>query len=239
MGCSAMDRQTPVLTFEVGHNSSGTRRSRMYDSESSELLVARVTGDVVDHPNTVAETFGAAVGERFPDAGQPERFAGVNRGVEVLTHHVLERIEVARGWVAGLGAGDVETDHAPIAVPHGELGDFTAVSSRAHGIGDRVQRERRIGGTTGETGEHRLHDLVECEPCLGVQLGSESNFGVDHAVGSEVLRAFHATRSSASRCCITPHVCAKVSRYNTRSLRLAPRLNHVARSSTSVVGRPA
>jgi hypothetical protein len=36
----------------------------------------------------------------------------------------VERVEVARGRVAGLGAGDVEAHHAGVAPAHGQLGDL-------------------------------------------------------------------------------------------------------------------
>ena len=52
-------------------------------------------GDVVDDAHTVTEPLGAAVLHRLPDRRQPERLAGVDGGVEVLAHHVLERVEVA------------------------------------------------------------------------------------------------------------------------------------------------
>ena len=40
IGCSAIDAHTPVLTFDVGHSSSGMRRSRTNDGQPAELLVA-------------------------------------------------------------------------------------------------------------------------------------------------------------------------------------------------------
>ena len=41
MGCSAIEPHTPVLTFDVGHSSSGMRVSRDVGSEPAELLAAR------------------------------------------------------------------------------------------------------------------------------------------------------------------------------------------------------
>jgi len=83
-----------------------------------------VHGDVVDDADAVAEPLGAAPLQRLPDRRQPERLARVDRDVEVLPRHVLERVEVAGRRAAGLGAGDVEPDHADIAVPHRKLGDL-------------------------------------------------------------------------------------------------------------------
>ena len=45
----------------------------------------------------------------------------------------LERVEVAGRRVAGLGAGDVEADHARVAPAHGQLGDLEAAGRGAHG----------------------------------------------------------------------------------------------------------
>ena len=42
----------------------------------------------------------------------------------------LEGVEVARRRVAGLASGDVEPDHALVAVAHGQLGDLGGVRRR-------------------------------------------------------------------------------------------------------------
>src|SRR4029078_7193915 len=77
--------------------------------------------DVVHDADTVAEPVRAAPLYRLPDGRQPERLAGVDGEVKVLPLQVLERVQVARGRVPGLGAGDVETDHADVAEPDPRL----------------------------------------------------------------------------------------------------------------------
>ena len=137
----------------------------------------------------MAEPFGAAVLHRLPDRRQPERLAGVDRRVEVLADHVLERVEVARRRVPGLGAGDVEADDAAVAVAHRQLGDLEAVSGRAHRRADRVDREVGARRAALEPGEHRVEHLVERQTGLDVQLGGEAHLGVHDPVVGEILGA--------------------------------------------------
>ena len=165
------------------------RVSRMYAARRPSCSAALRAFDVVDDAHTVTEALGAAPLHRLPDARQPERLAGVDRGVEVLAHHVLEGVEVARRRVAGLGAGDVEADDAGVAEAHRQLGDLQAARRRAHRRGDGVDRQLRPGRPAGEAVEDRLHHLVEGQPLLGAQLRRHAHLGVDHAVGGEVLGA--------------------------------------------------
>ena len=128
------------------------------------------------------------------DARQAERLARVDRDVAGLAAEVLERVEVARGREAGLGAGDVEADDAPVAVLHDELGDLARARGGAHrgeqrAHADLVAGLGRGGLAVPEAVEHRLDDLVEGEAAGHVQLGGEPDLGVDHAVGGEVLGA--------------------------------------------------
>jgi hypothetical protein len=62
--------------------------------------------------------------DRLPDRRQPERLAGVDGEVEVLPLQIFERVQVAGGRVARLGARDVEADHSDVAVAHGQFGDL-------------------------------------------------------------------------------------------------------------------
>ena len=126
--------------------------------------------------------------------GSAERLAGVDRDVEVLAGHELERVEVTGGREAGLGSGDVEPDDAVVTPPHRELGDLTRPRLSAHGREQRVHRDRMAcgGGPLGshrEAVDHRADDVVEPELALGVQLGREPDLGVHDAVGREVLGA--------------------------------------------------
>jgi hypothetical protein len=87
--------------------------------------------DVVHDPDAMTETLGATPLERLPDRGEPEALAGVDREVEVLPGDVVEGIEVAAGWEAGLRAGDVEPDDPGVAPADGELRDLERPGGRA------------------------------------------------------------------------------------------------------------
>ena len=64
-----------------------------------------------------------------------------------------------------------------------------------------------------EAVQHRLDDLVEGQAPLDVQLGGEADLGVDDAVGGQVLGALGGHPAQRRRAvCMTPTVCAKVSR---------------------------
>ncbi len=109
--------------------------------------------------------------------------------MEVLLHHVLERIEVACRRIPRLGSGDVETDHAGIAPAHGQLGDLPTARGGAHRRGDGVDREVGARRAAAEPVEDGLHHLIEGEAGLGAQLGRHAHLGIHHAVGGEVLGA--------------------------------------------------
>ena len=153
-----------------------------------------ILGDVVDDAHAVAESFGATPLQRLPDRRQAERLAGVDRDVEVLARHELERVEMTGGREAGLGSRDVEADDAIVTPPHRELGDLTRPRLSAHGREQRVHRDRmtcggRTLGSDREAVDHRADDIVEPELSLGVQLGGEPDLGVHDAVGRQVLGA--------------------------------------------------
>src|SRR4029079_12575204 len=83
-------------------------------------------------PDAVAEPLGAAELERLPDRWQPEALAGVDRDVEVLLADLVERLEVARRAVAGLGTGDVEAGDAGVSPADRALGDLDGARRLAH-----------------------------------------------------------------------------------------------------------
>ena len=185
----------PVWTFEVGHISSGTRRSRTKAARRPRSTVpSALDGDVVDDPDAVAEPLRARELERLPDRRQPERLAGVDRDVEVLAPDLVERIEVAGRRVALLGPGDVEPDDAGVAPADRALGDLDRAGRLAHRRDEHLHDDR-VAGRGGslhpdpEPLEVRLDDLVEGQPVLGRQLRRVADLGVDDAVGGEVLGA--------------------------------------------------
>ena len=200
--------------------------------------------DVVDDADPVAEALGVAVLQRLPDRRQPERLAGVQGGVEVLALDELERVEVPSRRVAGLRAGDVEPAHPDVAVVHGELGDLERAGRGAHRREQRPDDDRPPGGggrghSDVETGEHRLHHLVELEPRLGVEFGGETHLGVDDAVEGEV---FNALEGDALECLFVLHHADGVGEALevslTRSRRGVSETKYRPSSAGSVVGRP-
>ena len=86
--------------------------------------MARLTGDVVNDAHAVAESLSPTELQCFPNGWQPECFASVNSGVEVLALHQLECIQMSSGWMPSLGTSDVKTHHAFVAKLHGKLGNF-------------------------------------------------------------------------------------------------------------------
>ena len=137
--------------------------------EPAELDVAvAVDDDVVDDAHAVPETVGAAELQRLPDRRQPERLARVDRDVEVLAHHVLERVEVPGGRIAGLGARDVEAAHAFVAPAHRELRDLQRQRGGAHRGAQHPNRDVGALAPLPEPFEHGLDDLVEGQALLDV-----------------------------------------------------------------------
>jgi hypothetical protein len=53
---------------------------------------------------------------------------------------------VAAGRVARLAAGDVEADHALVAVTQGDLGDLGGPGGVAHGGDEQPDLDRAVGG---------------------------------------------------------------------------------------------
>ena len=128
------------------------------------------------------------------DGRQPERLAGVNGEAGVVASHVLERIEMPRRRVSGLGASDVETDHALVSEPDGQLGDLPrprGVPHRRHQTahGDAPTLGAGCLLAVGEACQHRVDDRVERQPAVDVQFWREPDLGVHHVVGRQVFDA--------------------------------------------------
>ncbi len=164
-------------------------------SQPAELRGAVGTDrDVVDDPHAVAEPVGAAERDGLVDGRQTERLTGVNREAGVVASHVLERVEMPRRRVPGLGTGDVEADDALVAEPDRQLGDLEGPRRVPH-RGDQAAHGDAAtlgaGGllAVGEAGQHGVDDRVERQPAVDVQFGCEPDLGVDDVVGRQVLDA--------------------------------------------------
>ena len=109
--------------------------------------------------------------------------------MEVLPGDVVEGVEVAARRVAGLGARDVEPDHAVVPVADRQLRDLERSGRRPHGGEERADRDGTADASSPEPLEHGFDDLVGGEPALQVQFGREAHLRVDDAVRGEVLGA--------------------------------------------------
>jgi hypothetical protein len=155
---------------------------------------------------------GAAPLERLEDRRQPEGLAGVDREAEALPLDVLEGVEVAGRRVPLLGAGDVEADDAGVAPAHGELGDLERAGGGAHGGDQRPDGEAGALRAEPEALERGLDHLVEREPRSTLSSGAKRTSAYTTPSSARSRAHSAATRVMASRSCMTPTVCWKVSR---------------------------
>ena len=112
----------------------------------------------------------------------------------VVVPHVLERVQVTRRRITGLGARDVEADDALVAEPDRQLGDLQRAGRVPHRGDQAAHRDGASVGAdgllaVGEPGQHRVDDVVERQPFVDVQFRREPDLGVDHVVGGQVLDA--------------------------------------------------
>ena len=149
---------------------------------------------VVHDAYAMAETFCTAPAQGLGDGREPECLAGVDRRVEVSPADAVEGVHVTTGWVTGLRAGDVETDHPVMTVPKRQLCDLRGPRGGAHGGHEEPDHHRRSVRSgrhlaLGEALQDRHHDVVELHSGFGAQLGCHPHLGIDHAIGREVLHA--------------------------------------------------
>ncbi len=100
--------------------------------------------------------------------------------------------KASRWRLGGLPAsapGDVEADHAGVAVPDRQLGDLQRPGRRAHRGEQGVDGDPAARAAAPEALQHGLDDLVQAEPAGQVQLRGEPDLGVRHAVVGQVLGA--------------------------------------------------
>jgi hypothetical protein len=103
------------------------------------------------------------------DAVQPGGLAGVHRERHVLGAQQVERLGLTARGEPVLRAGDVEADHAGVAVADGEPGGGDVVVGLAHGVdqgadADPVPGGRGLADAAGEAGLHGLDDGLQGSP---------------------------------------------------------------------------
>ena len=165
---------------------------------------------------------------RLPDRRQPERLARVDGEVEVLPLQVLEGVQVPGGRVAGLGAGDVEADHAAVAVAHRELGDLHRAGRVPHGGQQGAHPDRPTGRAASRRPSANPSSTASTtssslRPRLEVLLGGEPHLGVDHAVVGQVLRALARPPGAATPRSASPRRCGRTSPGSAPASRSRPR----------------
>ena len=185
--------------------------------------------DVVDDAHPVAEPVGAAPLDRLPDRRQPERLAGVDGEVEVLPLQVLERVQVPGGRVAGLGAGDVEADHAR---RRGTRTASSAISSSGPRAASRSAacRPGSAGPAAAASALPSANPACTASTTCGSVSprsrccsGREAHLGVDDAVGGQVQRALARPPGAAPPRSASPRRCARTSPGSAPASRSRPR----------------
>ena len=213
-------RAAPVWTFDVGHISSGTRRSRTNAASrprSTEPSSRTVMSSTIRTPWPSRSAPHEL--ERLPDRRQPERLAGMDRDVEVLAP------DVARRRRGGGSAG---------SPPRGRRCRTRRRPRRASG---RRTRRPRPSGRPGASPSRAASIVIGCPAAAArrVPTRNPSRFARDDLVeGQPSLRATARARSGPRRrrprrrrgprrtrrrrgrsrrfSCMTPKVCSKVSR---------------------------
>ena len=192
------------------------------------------TVDVVDDAHAVAQPLGAAPLERLPDGRQPERLAGVDGHVEVGAVDELERVEVAAGREARLGPGDVEADHALVAVADRQLGDLHRTRELAHG-GDDGADDDRAARPRPRPRRRARNPASQAAMTASSARPPASTARARSGPRRRPRRRRRGPRRTRRRparwpsgVCITPTVCRKPSRYSSRLLRSAPWRNQRA-----------
>ena len=150
--------------------------------------------------------------------GQAEPLPGVDGEVGVLPLEVLERVQVAGGRVARLGARDVEPGDPLVAVAHDELGDLHGPRGVAHrgqqrAHPDQVAGRGRPALALAEALVDRLDDLGQA-PAPSRRAARARSAPRRRRPRPAARSSAHsaATRRRASGVCMTPTVWANVSR---------------------------
>ena len=206
MGCSAIEGAAPTWTFDDGHSSRGTRVSRTKAARQAERGAGRrrpaAMSSMIRTPwpsRSAPHTWRASAIEGRPNASPAWMVMW-----KLLAHHAGEGVQVARRGIAGLGPRDVEAAHALVAVAQGQLGDLQAAGPLAHG---RAQHPH--GQVAAREPRCRTRRARPRPPRRGVRPRSMWSSGAKrisaYTMPSSARSSAHsaATRSSASRVCIT------------------------------------
>ena len=165
-------QQADGVVGDRGHRSHVDVRGRAQLQGAPAGRARRPPGGPRAWPPSPSAAMSTSGGPRAPGARrrtraaprrrrEPEGLAGVDRDVEVVAHHAREGVQVARGRVARLGAGDVEAADALVAVAQRQLGDLEAARLLAHGRAEHPHGQLAARGAALEAGQDRLDDLVE------------------------------------------------------------------------------
>ena len=146
--------------------------------------------DVFDQPRRVTDAVRAAPLDGLPDAFLAERFAGMNRDVEVLALDVVERVDVFLRRETAFLAGQVESDDAALAEVHGELRHLERPLQVPHGADDHAVLDAEVVLPALEARQHGGHDLVPVESLVDVENRREARLDVHHAVAVHVFDHF-------------------------------------------------
>ena len=184
IGWSATEATAPECTFEVGQSSSGiapssTRRATGPSVPSAAMSSAMWT----PCPIRSAPWSSASSIEAGPNASP----AWIVSGSPASRQIARAAREVARR-VPGLGAGQVEPDHALRVRPDGEPRDLLGAGAGAHRVDQRADHDP-VARALLEAGGDGRDDLVGGEAAREVLLGGVADLGVDDAVVGQVLGA--------------------------------------------------
>lgn len=158
--------------------------------KGAELQYATVLyHHVLNETHPMADPVGTADLYRLPDRLQAERFAGVDRDVEVLAPDVPECLYVLLRRMAVFVACYVEGHDAAVLERNRELGDVQRACGVlvAHGAQYEAVLHTGCLTTSVQACENGGDNLLQIESSLRVQVGGEAQLRVYHVLCGEVL----------------------------------------------------
>ena len=117
------------------------------------------------------------------------RLARVDRTIDVVVAHQLKRGPVMLGRKIGLGARQVEANHAAALVRNGQLGHL--IRRFRGNVTDPAQDDVGFDAVglarTAQAVEHRFHDLGQLQAALRVQHRRVAHFHIAHVLAVRVF----------------------------------------------------